>query len=167
MQNSMAVFLASVLGWKYLFGQVWSKKWKLSVSGEIWYIVYLKYEELNGYVHSFHFLTILRFMANLFQKIKIVCWNWNLEPWLIWICKIQWWCSFFIFFGDILDLFCIALSRKSIWHFDVIWLISQQVINFKIILTRKHFFYLTWINFLLIKHKLVSFDWTFYVTLNW
>ena len=73
------------------------KKWKLSVSAEIWYIVWLKYEDLSGDVHSFYFLTILLFMANLFQKIKIVCWSWNLERRLIWICKIRCWCSFILF----------------------------------------------------------------------
>ena len=47
-----------------------------------------------------------------------------------------------MFFFSVLDLFCIVLSKKSIWHFDVTLLISQQVINFKIILKRKHFFLL-------------------------
>ena len=35
--------------------------------------------------------------ANLFQKIKIVSLSWNLIPWLIWISRIQWWCSLFSF----------------------------------------------------------------------
>ena len=37
------------------------------------------------------------FGENLFQKIKIVCWNWNLEPRLIQISRIRWWFSIFPF----------------------------------------------------------------------
>ena len=37
------------------------------------------------------------FWANLVQKIKIVSLGWNLVPRLIWICKIEWWCSLFLF----------------------------------------------------------------------
>ena len=37
------------------------------------------------------------FGENLFQKIKIVCWNWNLEPRLIQISRIRWWFSIFSF----------------------------------------------------------------------
>ena len=37
------------------------------------------------------------FVANLFQKIKIICWRWNLEPRLILICGIWWWFSIFRF----------------------------------------------------------------------
>ena len=33
---------------------------------------------------------------------KIVCWNWNLEARLIWICKIWWW--FFLFFRQEIPL---------------------------------------------------------------
>ena len=37
------------------------------------------------------------FWANLVQKIKIVSLCWNLAPSLIWICRIQWWCSLLLF----------------------------------------------------------------------
>ena len=37
------------------------------------------------------------FLANLVQKVKIISWNWNLVPTLIWICLIQCWCSIFLF----------------------------------------------------------------------
>ena len=37
------------------------------------------------------------FWANLVKKIKIISWSWNLVARLIWICRIQWWCSFFCF----------------------------------------------------------------------
>ena len=37
------------------------------------------------------------FSVNLVQKIKIISLSWNLVPILIWICKIQWWCSLFPF----------------------------------------------------------------------
>ena len=38
-----------------------------------------------------------RFWANLVQKIKIVILSWNLVATLIRACRIQWWCSFFLF----------------------------------------------------------------------
>ena len=37
------------------------------------------------------------FWANLVQKIKILTLSWNLVPTLIRTCRIQWWCSFFLF----------------------------------------------------------------------
>ena len=37
------------------------------------------------------------FWENLVQNIKIVILSWNLIPRLIWICRIQWWCSLFYF----------------------------------------------------------------------
>ena len=37
------------------------------------------------------------FWANLVQKIKIVSLSWNLRIRLIGICRIQWWCSLFLF----------------------------------------------------------------------
>ena len=38
MQNSMSMFFISLLDWKYLFGQIWSKKLKLSLRAVIWYL---------------------------------------------------------------------------------------------------------------------------------
>ena len=83
------------------------------------------------------FLNDTPFYGKFFQKIKILCWSCNLEPWLIWICKSWWWCSFF-YFRPFLEV----LFKKCIWHFYVTWLISQQVINFTTILKRRHFFLL-------------------------
>ena len=37
------------------------------------------------------------FWANLAPKFKILYLKWNLVPRLIWICKIQWWYSLFLF----------------------------------------------------------------------
>ena len=37
------------------------------------------------------------FWANLFQKVKIISWSWNLVARLIWICWIQSCCSLFSF----------------------------------------------------------------------
>ena len=36
------------------------------------------------------------FRLNLVQIFKIVCSKWNLIQRLIWICKIQWWCLFYV-----------------------------------------------------------------------
>ena len=41
------------------------------------------------------------FWANLVQKIKVVTLSWNLLLLLIWICRIQWWCSLFRCYSEI------------------------------------------------------------------
>ena len=38
------------------------------------------------------------FWENLVQKVKMIGWIWNLVARLIRICRIQWWCSLFLFF---------------------------------------------------------------------
>ena len=38
------------------------------------------------------------FWANLVQKSKILILSWNSEPTLIRTCRVQWWCSFVLFF---------------------------------------------------------------------
>ena len=50
----------------------------------------------NSMVNSL-FFNSTPFYGNLFQKIKIVCWSWNLELRLIWLCKIRYWCPCFMF----------------------------------------------------------------------
>ena len=72
-------------------GQTWSEKSKLSVEAEIWYFEWFKYAECNGDMQDSPFWT------NLFQKVKFVSLTWNFLPRLIQICKIQWWCSLFLF----------------------------------------------------------------------
>ena len=58
MQNSMVVFNASVLDWKYPFWANFVQKTKIgsfSRQFQIWYLVLLKYQEFNGDVHCFCF----------------------------------------------------------------------------------------------------------------
>ena len=50
----------------------------------------------HGYMQKCNFLEY-QFWANLVQKIKIVSLNWNLEPSLSQICRIQLWCELFLF----------------------------------------------------------------------
>ena len=57
----------------------------------------------------------------MFQKFKVLILSWNLVPELLGICKVWWWCSFFCF-----ELLSASFLREICWHFDVIWLISQQ-----------------------------------------
>ena len=65
----MVVFIAFVLDWEYPFR---SKKRKLSVSGEIWYQVWLRYEEFNDDVHSLCFWTKVSFLWQIrFKKSKL------------------------------------------------------------------------------------------------
>ena len=80
------------------------------------------------------------FVYERYSFLRQICWSWNLEPRLIWICKTPW----FFIFCPVLDLFCkyCPKAQFGIWCY-LIWLISQQVNNFKVILKRKHFFYLT------------------------
>ena len=56
MQNSMVMFTFSVFDWKYLFGQIWSKKSKLTVSAEILHQTNLN---MQNYVENMcsHFLS--------------------------------------------------------------------------------------------------------------
>ena len=52
------------------------------------------------------------FWAHLFQKVKIISWSWNLGARLIWICRIKWCWSLFLFLnGNI--LFAQIWSKKS------------------------------------------------------
>ena len=66
------------------------------------------------------------------------------NPEIGYICRIQWWCALRIFaeiwylhyfeyakfdidvLFSVLDLFLKVMSKRSIWHFYVIWVISQQ-----------------------------------------
>ena len=49
------------------------------------------------------------FWVNLVPKFKIASLSWNLVPRLFWMCKIQWWCFFFV-----LDLLSNVFSKISI-----------------------------------------------------
>ena len=77
----------------------------------------------------FSFFNDTHFYGKFFQKIKIVCWSWNLEPRLIWLRKIRWWCFF------VLDLFCkyypkipfgILISPSTLLVF---WIIKHKLIE--------------------------------------
>ena len=62
---------------------------KLFVQSKIWYLELFEYEEFNGDVDFFSvFVWKYPCLGKLFQKIKIVCWSWNLIPRLIWVIKI-------------------------------------------------------------------------------
>ena len=53
---------------KYLFCQIWSKKSKLSVSVEIWYVDWVEYEESNGGVYFFLFLNVNTLFVEIWSK---------------------------------------------------------------------------------------------------
>ena len=99
-----------------LFGQIWSKKSKLSLWAEIWYLHLFEHAEFIGDVHFFVFDRKYPFLANLVQKVKIISWSSNLVARLIQICRIQWCCSLFqflngnTFFGQI----CSKKSKLSL-----------------------------------------------------
>ena len=74
MQNSMVMFAFFVFGQKY---GVWDNLFQKSTFS----VFDRKYP----------------FSANLIQKVKTISWSWNLVPRLIQLCRIQWWCSLFLF----------------------------------------------------------------------
>ena len=92
-QNSMVVFILSILDWEYRFGgnlvqkiKIASLCWELVLRFiRIWRIQWRCSFSVFGWKY------LLKFF---FSKIKIACWTCNLKPRLIWICRIRWW-----FFG--------------------------------------------------------------------
>ena len=69
-----------------------------------------EYAEFNDDVHYFSFWTeipetlVLDCLVNLVIKMKSVSLSWNLVPRLMWICRIQWWCSLFLSLNIIISL---------------------------------------------------------------
>ena len=105
MQNSMAMFIFLVFEWKYPF---WANLvQKVKIISWSWNLV-----ARHNSMMLFSFLVFewkYPFWANLVQKIKILTLSWNLVRTLVRTCRIQWWCSFFLFligntlFGQILS----------------------------------------------------------------
>ena len=111
------------------------------------------------------------FWTNLVQKIKIVSLSWTLASRLIWVSRIQWWFSLFLFYtrntlfskrsGIVVsvtwwstDFFLFILFFNSFFLFCCGECVHGLVLGtavriFK--LKRKQTFYFTWINFLLKK----------------
>ena len=77
------------------------------------------------------------FWANLIQKFKIVSLSWKLVLRLIWIWRIQWWCSSFLFltksilFLEICSINQISWSRylEPRWIHRIRWWFSYFFIN--------------------------------------
>ena len=79
------------------FGQIWKKKKNCQFKLKLDSYTNLSMKSLTV---VFTFSVIYRkypFCVNLVQKIKIISLSWDLVLRLIWICTIQWWCSFFVF----------------------------------------------------------------------
>ena len=95
-----------------LFGQIWSKNQNCHFK-----LKFGTYSNSNMQNSMVMFILSVfdwkyPFWANLVQKIKIVTLSWNLVPTLIRTCRIQWWCSFFLFLiGN--SLFGQIWSKKS------------------------------------------------------
>ena len=96
MQWRSTVFLFSTRN--PLFGQICSKKPKLSVETEFLHLKLLEEPEFNSGVHFFCFWVEVRiFWANSARKLKIVSLKWSLVHGLGPIFRIQWWISLFCF----------------------------------------------------------------------
>ena len=106
----MVGFTFSVVDRKYLFGQIWSKKSKLSVWAEIrtrliWICRIIC--KICG-VHFFCFKPEKPFLGKSGQKNKNCQFKLNLVPRLVWIIGIQWCSSLFRFLS-------INISFGQIW----------------------------------------------------
>ena len=79
--------------------------------------------------------------ANLLQNIKIVCLSWNLVSRLVGICRIQWWCSFYVLAWKY--PFYKTLVRK-IKIVSLIWNSVQSLIQISRIWRWSSFFFFFW-----------------------
>ena len=58
------------------------------------------------------------FRASLLQRIKIIRLNWNMVPWLIRTCRIQWWCSKFLFLNGVTFFWVIMIRKMRVVSFS-------------------------------------------------
>ena len=70
MQNLVVLFTFPVLDGKHDFGQIWTKKTKLSVSPEVWYQDYFDYAEFNGALHFSCFRRETTFLGKFGPKLQ-------------------------------------------------------------------------------------------------
>ena len=91
-----------------VLGKTWSKKMKMDSLS--WNLVLRLFGTIIIFVFS-AFDRKYSVLGNLFQKIKIVCWNWKLVLRLIQICRIWRWFSDF-FFLDRKYSFWVNLVQK-------------------------------------------------------
>ena len=87
------------------------------------------------------------FWVNLVQIVNVVSLRWNLIPIIIWICRIQWWCSLFsfyrkrLFWANLVENVKIVSSRLNLvasiqlhWHLDTtnsrFWLVNMLLRKF-------------------------------------
>ena len=113
MQNSMMVFIASVLYWKYPFWVNLKKK----IAGFSWNLVLSLTHlwRIQRWCSLVLFLIgNILFMANFFQTIKIVCWSSNLEP------RLRWWLHDEISSGPAGTDFSLRLyGEAAVWRCSV------------------------------------------------
>ena len=91
----------SVIFWNTSFGEIWSKNQNCQ----------FKLCDVN----FFCFGPEIPFLGKFVLKIQS-CLKWNLVLRLIWICRIHWWCLFFLFLVAFLVKFG---SKKWNWQFKL------------------------------------------------
>ena len=93
-------------------------------------------------ISLFLFLTI-----SLIHKFKIVCSKWNLIQRLIWICKIQWWCLFYLFHNVLISFRRSNQMCVDVFIECVVWSYWWTWFALPIISNSKHFsFFLFYFN---------------------
>ena len=92
-QNSMVVFILSILDWEYRFGG--NLVQKIKIASLCWELVlrFIRIWRIQWRC-SFSVFGWKYLLKIFFSKIKITCWTCNLKPRLTWVCWIRWW-----FFG--------------------------------------------------------------------
>ena len=117
MRNSMMLFTFSVFELRYLFLGKFCPK-NQNYQFKLKFGTYTNSNMRNS-MGKFTFSVFdgkYPFWANLVQKVKIISWSWNLVPRLIWICRIQWWRSLFLFLigANLVQKFKIVISRWNL-----------------------------------------------------
>ena len=80
-----------------LFGQVWSKKLKLLVYTESWYLDQFEYAKFRDGVHFFYFQLEIPFLGKFGPKTQNCQFRLKFGTRLIQVCRIQWRCLLFPF----------------------------------------------------------------------
>ena len=123
------------------FLDIWSRFYISKVFGYFLTISALLFVKVTHHIR-FHVYQIYKqdiCQADLLQKLKFLSVSWNLSPRLIQICRIQWWCSPFLFEAG-------NTSFWQIWskQIKIVALSWNLVLYISSVFDRKHQFWDIW-----------------------